>query len=179
MALAMSTVYFQAVAFLPPSSPVSTCSFSSRLILPRPQKQDLHQQRRRRQQLAPVTRLHHSAGVNVDVTELEKEIQSMRVSAIKRELESYGISTKSFLEKSELVAALVDARKDGTTPIVADSAPTSSSASPSTSSASSTSASAATKEATSARSSEAQVAEQLIQTSQLKIPELKTELENT
>jgi hypothetical protein len=48
----------------------------------------------------------------------------MRAGAIKQELESYGISTKAFLEKSELVAALVQARKDGATA----SSPTSSDA---------------------------------------------------
>jgi hypothetical protein len=41
----------------------------------------------------------------------------MRAGAIKQELESYGISTKAFLEKSELVGALVQARKEGKTPI--------------------------------------------------------------
>lgn len=41
----------------------------------------------------------------------------MRAGAIKQELESYGISTKSFLEKSELVDALMQARKEGKTPV--------------------------------------------------------------
>lgn len=41
----------------------------------------------------------------------------MRAGAIKQELESYGISTRAFLEKSELVGALIQARKEGKTPI--------------------------------------------------------------
>ena len=49
--------------------------------------------------------------------ELEKEIQAMKAKDIRQELESYGISTKSFFEKSELVGALLAARKEGKTPI--------------------------------------------------------------
>ena len=49
--------------------------------------------------------------------DLEKEVSSMKVSQIRQELESYGISTKSFFEKSELVEALVAARKEGKVPI--------------------------------------------------------------
>merc|ERR1719203_501742 len=40
-------------------------------------------------------------------------ISKMRAGEMKKELESYGISTKSFLEKSELVEALVKARSEG------------------------------------------------------------------
>ena len=36
----------------------------------------------------------------------EEDVASMRIGEIKQELESYGISTKSFLEKSELIDAL-------------------------------------------------------------------------
>ena len=45
------------------------------------------------------------------------DVSSMRVGEIRDELESYGISTKSFLEKKELVAALEDARAQGKQPI--------------------------------------------------------------
>ncbi|KAL7462915.1 hypothetical protein ACHAXS_003290 [Conticribra weissflogii] len=41
----------------------------------------------------------------------------MKAKEIRQELESYGISTKSFFEKSELVEALVKARMDGKTPV--------------------------------------------------------------
>lgn len=45
-----------------------------------------------------------------------EEVASMRAGDIKKELESYGISTKSFLEKSELIDALTQARADGLKP---------------------------------------------------------------
>lgn len=45
------------------------------------------------------------------------DLSSMRVGEIKKELESYNISTKSFLEKSELFDALKRARENGCTPI--------------------------------------------------------------
>ena len=43
------------------------------------------------------------------------EIETMRAGEIKRELESYGLDTKKYLEKSELVQALTQARADGLT----------------------------------------------------------------
>lgn len=48
----------------------------------------------------------------------------MRGSEIRKELESYGISTKSFLEKSEMVEALKKARAEGKTPVEKKSADT-------------------------------------------------------
>mmetsp|Transcript_15561 Transcript_15561/g.24193 ORF Transcript_15561/g.24193 Transcript_15561/m.24193 type:complete len:365 (-) Transcript_15561:13-1107(-) len=48
-------------------------------------------------------------------TLLIDEINAMRAGAIKKELESMGINTKTFLEKSELVDALVKAREEGRT----------------------------------------------------------------
>lgn len=53
------------------------------------------------------------------------EISTMRVGELKQELESYGLSTKSFFEKSELVDALTKARAEGKTPIATTSASTS------------------------------------------------------
>lgn len=50
-------------------------------------------------------------------TEMEAEINKMRAKEIREELESYGVNTKSFLEKSELADALLAARKEGKTPI--------------------------------------------------------------
>ncbi|KAL7524822.1 hypothetical protein ACHAXR_000729 [Thalassiosira sp. AJA248-18] len=49
--------------------------------------------------------------------DLKKEISALRAKEIRQELESYGISTKSFFEKSEMVEALVKARQEGKTPI--------------------------------------------------------------
>mmetsp|Transcript_33795 Transcript_33795/g.70258 ORF Transcript_33795/g.70258 Transcript_33795/m.70258 type:complete len:271 (-) Transcript_33795:122-934(-) len=45
------------------------------------------------------------------------DIKEMRVGELKKELESYGISTKSFLEKREMVEALEKARAEGQKPI--------------------------------------------------------------
>ena len=77
---------------------------------------------------------------DTDNEDLISEVKSMRVAAIKQELESYGISTKTFLEKSELVDALVQARKDGKTPIASSntSASTTSTTPPSTTTATTT-----------------------------------------
>jgi len=52
---------------------------------------------------------------------VEAEVSGMGLKAIREELESYGISTKTFVEKSEFVAALVKARNEGKTPIVTKS----------------------------------------------------------
>lgn len=46
----------------------------------------------------------------------DSEISSMKVGEIKKELESYGISTVSFVEKSQLVEALKKARADDLKP---------------------------------------------------------------
>jgi hypothetical protein len=50
-----------------------------------------------------------------DDQDLEREVSSMGAGEIRRELESMGIGTKSFLEKSELVDALLGARREGRT----------------------------------------------------------------
>lgn len=51
----------------------------------------------------------------------------MRITEIRQELESYGISTKSFLEKREMVNALNKAREEGKKPIEEEPAADSSS----------------------------------------------------
>lgn len=53
------------------------------------------------------------------------DAQEMKASELRKELQSYGISTKSFFEKSELVEAVEKARVEGKTPI-ADSGSSSS-----------------------------------------------------
>lgn len=50
----------------------------------------------------------------------------MRAGEMRAELESYGVSTKSFLEKSELVSALEQARAEGKQPQPEKKRPTSS-----------------------------------------------------
>jgi hypothetical protein len=49
-------------------------------------------------------------------TKVNEDIQSMRAGEIKKELESYGISTKAFLEKKEMIEALRQARAEGLHP---------------------------------------------------------------
>lgn len=46
-----------------------------------------------------------------------KDISSMKASEMRAELETYGISTKSFFEKSEFAEALGKARAEGKTPV--------------------------------------------------------------
>lgn len=48
--------------------------------------------------LPPITPMQRVSSL-YSTADLESEVQSMRAGAIKQELESYGISTKSFLEK--------------------------------------------------------------------------------
>mmetsp|Transcript_9797 Transcript_9797/g.16253 ORF Transcript_9797/g.16253 Transcript_9797/m.16253 type:complete len:275 (-) Transcript_9797:191-1015(-) len=66
-----------------------------------------------------------------------QDVESMKAGELRKELESYGISCKSFFEKKELVDALTKARAEGKTPINgagANGASASSSASSETSS---------------------------------------------
>lgn len=105
-------------------------------------------------------------------TDLESEIKSMRAGAIKQELESYGISTRAFLEKSELVDALVQARKEGKTPVATSS----------TSDASTTTASAAETTATTTTMSpeerQEKLSKELEACKAMKVMDLKAELES-
>lgn len=106
--------------------------------------------------------------------DVEEEVKSMRVGAIKQELESYGISTRTFLEKSELVDALVAARKEGKEPI---SQATSSSGSSSTASAPETSSSSTTAP-TNPEERQQRIKEELEKCKEMKVQELKSELES-
>ena len=49
---------------------------------------------------------------DVDLTDMERKIRLLKISDIKSELESLGISTRHFVEKDELVNALSQARRD-------------------------------------------------------------------
>ena len=88
------------------------------------------------------------------------DIESMRAAELRKELQSYGISTKSFLEKTELVDAVIKARKDGKTPV----------AEPSKSSDDEKSSTGATREE--------KIASELKNCSSMKVGELKKELES-
>jgi len=65
----------------------------------------------------PVPKLERKRKARPSASSLEDEVSSMGISAIKQELETCGISTKLFIEKSELVNALVQARREGSKPI--------------------------------------------------------------
>ncbi len=105
--------------------------------------------------------------------ELEKEIQAMKAKDIRQELESYGMSTKSFFEKSELVGALIAARKEGKNPIGNVNGDDGSEGSSSTSSASSSS----TKNSSGANRQE-RLNQEIEKCKSMKVSDLKKELES-
>ena len=104
--------------------------------------------------------------------DMEAEINNMRVKEIRDELESYGISTKSFLEKKELAEALLAARKEGKTPIKDTNEASSSSSSSSASS---------TAEGSSNNSSvnrQERLQKEMEKCKSMKVSDLKKELES-
>eukprot|EP00568_Trieres_chinensis_P006167 CAMPEP_0183306970 /NCGR_PEP_ID=MMETSP0160_2-20130417/15326_1 /TAXON_ID=2839 ORGANISM="Odontella Sinensis, Strain Grunow 1884" /NCGR_SAMPLE_ID=MMETSP0160_2 /ASSEMBLY_ACC=CAM_ASM_000250 /LENGTH=252 /DNA_ID=CAMNT_0025470457 /DNA_START=183 /DNA_END=937 /DNA_ORIENTATION=- len=107
------------------------------------------------------------------------EISSMRVGEMKKELQSYGISTVSFLEKSEVVEALEKARAEGKKPIGGASASpsSSSSASSSSSSSSASSSSTASSSANSGLSRDERIAKEMESLQSMKAGELRKELQ--
>ena len=100
-------------------------------------------------------------------SEHDDAVASMKAGEIKRELESYGISTKAFLEKSELVQALVQARAQGLQPKKEKESV----------STTSTQAETSTSSDTSSRPREERLKEELDKCQQMKASELKRELE--
>mmetsp|Transcript_12024 Transcript_12024/g.21871 ORF Transcript_12024/g.21871 Transcript_12024/m.21871 type:complete len:308 (-) Transcript_12024:449-1372(-) len=102
----------------------------------------------------------------------QQEVPSMRASEIKKELESYGINTKTFLEKSELVDALTKARAEGLTSIKEETT-----RSGTTSSSESTTESTTTSSAASSASRDERLKEELEKCKAMKASELKQELQ--
>lgn len=86
-------------------------------------------------------------------------VDSMRISEIRQELESYGIPTASFLEKKEMVEALTNARAQGKKPIQDGTT------------------SSATK-ANGEMSRDDRIKEEMEKASRMKVSDLKKELEN-
>lgn len=118
-----------------------------------------------------------STSLRSSVEDLKEEINSMRAGAIKKELESMGISTRGFFDKGELVNELVRAVMEGKTPGAAASSNAASSPSPSPSpSASSASASPAPSNADPQRAGF--VAKEFERTTVLGLSELKQKLES-
>jgi len=119
----------------------------------------------------PTTRLFSSATTASSLPDLD----SMKAGELKKELESYGISTKSFLEKSELKNALSKARAEGKTPISNKSSSSSTASTAQTSTSTSTSSSDSANDVKQeSKSMEAQMKE--IQS--MKATEIKKELES-
>jgi len=109
------------------------------------------------------------------------DVATMRILELKKELESYGISTKSFLEKSELVNALEKARTEGKTPISTGAAPSTSSTTASSSSPPTTTPTpspSTSSDSTSSESRADQLANELEKCKAMKAGELKAELES-
>jgi hypothetical protein len=98
----------------------------------------------------------------------------MRAGEIKKELESYGISTASFVEKSELVAALEKARADGLKPKEKPKTSTTTTTTTSTSSSSKTKEEETPKDT---RPREERLKEELEKCQAMKAGELKKELQ--
>ncbi len=113
-------------------------------------------------------------------TDLEDEIKSMRVGEIKKELESLGISTRTFLEKSELVGALITARQEGKKPITTSTSTSSSSTASSASneSTATTSTTTTTTAPTNPEERKQRIQEEMEKCNTLKTGELKSELES-
>jgi len=118
--------------------------------------------------------------------DLHNEINSMKAKDIRQELQSYGIPTKAFFEKSELVDALVTARKEGKTPVVgvngdddgATSSASTSDASSSSSSETTTSASSNNKSSSSSANRQERLKQEMEKCKSMKVGELKKELES-
>ena len=94
----------------------------------------------------------------------------MKIGEMRKELESYGMSTKSFLEKKELAEAVVKARAEGKTPIKEPDTASSTARSTATSSSSSSS-------STTGESREERIKKEMEKCQSMKVGELKKELE--
>lgn len=112
-------------------------------------------------------------------TDMEAEVSKMRAKEIREELQSYGISTKTFFEKSELEDALVKARKEGKTPIngVNGAASSSSASSDKAGSSDSTTSTASSSRASSGNRLE-RIQQEMEKCKGMKVGELKKELES-
>mmetsp|Transcript_10916 Transcript_10916/g.20397 ORF Transcript_10916/g.20397 Transcript_10916/m.20397 type:complete len:311 (+) Transcript_10916:238-1170(+) len=105
------------------------------------------------------------------------DARSMRVSELKKELESYGMSTKSYLEKSELVQAVEKARAEGKIPINVEDMDMGGTTASSTTETSTSSSSSSSPESTGMSRYE-QIAKEIEKCNAMKAGELKKELES-
>ena len=91
------------------------------------------------------------------------DISSMKLGDMRQELESYGISTKAFLEKKEFVSALEKARAEGKKPINGDKKKKKT---------------ATTSSDSSGASREERIKKEMEKANSMKVGELKKELKN-
>jgi hypothetical protein len=193
IAAMLSTIaqhHLTAHAFVPQQTIITThtkSSFSPTTILFPPNKHttpvtnnnnNLHhllQSRNNNRYSIMISNMAASASSSTDSStdeDLEKEIQSMKAKDIRQELESYGISTKSFFEKSELVEALVKARKEGKTPTIVNGDDSSGSTSSATTTADAASSSSSTI------NRQERLNQEMEKCKSMKVGELKKELES-
>mmetsp|Transcript_4625 Transcript_4625/g.9616 ORF Transcript_4625/g.9616 Transcript_4625/m.9616 type:complete len:277 (-) Transcript_4625:790-1620(-) len=155
----------------------------------------------RKQTMSPTTTIlpinhHHTQSRNRYITtpnmatttssdeDLRNEINSMKAKDIRQELQSYGIPTEAFFEKSELVDALVTARREGKTPVVGvngddDGATSSASTSDASSSETTTSASSNNNnKSSSSANRQERLNQEMEKCKSMKVGELKKELES-
>jgi len=176
---ALSTIaqlnHFSADAFVPPTIITRKQTMSPTTILPI--NHHHHTQSRNRYITTP-----NMATTTSSDEDLRNEINSMKAKDIRQELQSYGIPTKAFFEKSELVDALVTARKEGKTPVVGvngddDGATSSASTSDASSSETTTSASSSNNNKSSSSRQE-RLNQEMEKCKPMKVGELKKELES-
>lgn len=111
----------------------------------------------------PMRGVVRKVGTETQIFSVVEDPTSMKASELRKELQSYGISTASFFEKSELVEAVEKARKEGKKPINDDSNDSSD----------------ATKQRDSSGGSrESKIAEEKLKCNNMKVGELKKELES-
>ena len=102
---------FSIDAFVPLNKSPFRCSSDRQHNLP---SRHFHQAQESVPRLWSISQYERSTSLSASNS---KDISSMRASEMRDELESYGISTKSFFEKSQFAAALEKARAEGKTPI--------------------------------------------------------------
>ena len=110
-AAAASTIA-AAAAFVPTFSYTKYATTTTRRV---PSPQLLPRYNKLHELLAAVAASAPSSSISssdiIDNITIRDEINAMRMADIKKELESYGIDSKAYFEKRELVEALVDARR--------------------------------------------------------------------
>eukprot|EP00984_Skeletonema_dohrnii_P029869 scaffold20801_cov83-Skeletonema_dohrnii-CCMP3373.AAC.2 len=179
---ALSTIaqlnHFSADAFVPQTIVTRKQPMSPTTILPINHHHHHYTQSRNRYITTP-----NMATTTSSDEDLHNEINSMKAKDIRQELQSYGIPTKAFFEKSELVDALVAARKEGKTQVVGgvngdDDGATSSDASSSSSETTTSASSNNNNNKSSSDNRQERLNQEMEKCKSMKVGELKKELES-